>query len=325
MKTTALDISFAPYAARGRACSGSSSFSASSGVNRGMGKIPASWRASRAGLRDVELTGRHFLSVPGPVAAQRHPHATIHAGNKPQRACRSQDQTQRIGPDDALPLATLVLAQAREGVGVTDGNFHRPAVAIFGKISSGLKERSVVKKASRTGGGFLWPRRVVARVALRRTTTTRTSRPGNTGCHSPHQAWISAPASLGWGATLWRSAPGSWASQSGRLFCAGHRDAWGRGRRQLVELGADGKAPHDMRRLGQPTDIVLGGIATVSQAPDGPVGQLLGKKIEDVPGQLAPGPVRHVEWVGLRFFEIEFAPDWDAEAVARPTPAAGCA
>jgi len=30
-----LAISFAPYAARGRACSGSSSFSASSGVNRG--------------------------------------------------------------------------------------------------------------------------------------------------------------------------------------------------------------------------------------------------------------------------------------------------
>src|SRR5438128_11847346 len=42
-----LDISFAPYAARGRACSGSSSFSASSGVNRGMGKMPASWSASR--------------------------------------------------------------------------------------------------------------------------------------------------------------------------------------------------------------------------------------------------------------------------------------
>jgi len=37
-----LAISFAPYAARGRACSGSSSFSARSGVNRGMGKIPAS-------------------------------------------------------------------------------------------------------------------------------------------------------------------------------------------------------------------------------------------------------------------------------------------
>jgi hypothetical protein len=44
---TGLAISFAPYAARGRAYSGSSSFSASSGMNRGMGKIPASWRASR--------------------------------------------------------------------------------------------------------------------------------------------------------------------------------------------------------------------------------------------------------------------------------------
>ena len=42
-----LVISFAPYAARGRACSGSSSFSARAGVNRGMGKMPASWRASR--------------------------------------------------------------------------------------------------------------------------------------------------------------------------------------------------------------------------------------------------------------------------------------
>ena len=43
----ALVISFVPYAARGRACSGSSGFSARAGVNRGMGKIPASCRASR--------------------------------------------------------------------------------------------------------------------------------------------------------------------------------------------------------------------------------------------------------------------------------------
>jgi putative transposase len=46
-QVAALAISFAPYAARGRACSGSSSFSASSGVNRGRGKMPASWSASR--------------------------------------------------------------------------------------------------------------------------------------------------------------------------------------------------------------------------------------------------------------------------------------
>jgi hypothetical protein len=74
-----------------------------------------------------------------------------------------------------------------------------------------------------------------------------------------------------------------------------------------------------MRRLGQPTDIVLGGITAVSQALDGPPGQLLGHEIEDVTGQLTAGTIRHVELVGLRFFEIEFKADRNAEAVAGPT------
>jgi len=84
------------------------------------------------GLRDVELTGRYFLSVPGPVATQRHLPPAIHVGNEPQRACRGQGQPQRIRPKDALPFATLFLAQTREGIGVADGNFHRPAGVIFG-------------------------------------------------------------------------------------------------------------------------------------------------------------------------------------------------
>src|SRR6516162_2769974 len=83
------------------------------------------------GLCDVELTGGRFLSVPGPVAAQRHTHATIHMGNEPQRACRRQDQPQRVGADDALPLATLVWRQPGAGVTVSDRNLHGPAVAIF--------------------------------------------------------------------------------------------------------------------------------------------------------------------------------------------------
>jgi hypothetical protein len=83
------------------------------------------------GLRYVELTGCPFLSVPGPVAAQRHTPATINVSNEPQRACRRHDQTQRVGADDALPLATLVLPQPGEGVTVTDSNFHSPAVAIL--------------------------------------------------------------------------------------------------------------------------------------------------------------------------------------------------
>src|SRR5262245_47456300 len=83
------------------------------------------------GLHDVELTWCYFLSVPGPVAAQRHTRATIHMGNEPQCACRHHDQTQRVGADDALPLATLVLPQPGEGVTVTDRNFYGPAVAIL--------------------------------------------------------------------------------------------------------------------------------------------------------------------------------------------------
>ncbi len=94
------------------------------------GKNPGLMEGLPTGLHDVELTGGHFLSVPGPVAAQRHPCATIHVGNEPQCACRCQDQTQRVGPHDALPLAALVLPQPVEGVTVTDGNFDGPAVAI---------------------------------------------------------------------------------------------------------------------------------------------------------------------------------------------------
>src|SRR5262249_54257627 len=83
------------------------------------------------GLRHVKLTWRYFLSVPRPIAAQRHGRAALNLVDKPQRACRRHDQTKRIGADDALPLPTLVLPQPMEGVTVTDGNFHRPAVAIL--------------------------------------------------------------------------------------------------------------------------------------------------------------------------------------------------
>jgi hypothetical protein len=62
---TALVISFVPYAARDRAYSGSSSFSASSGVNRGMGKMPASWRASRQAHTTSSWLGATFCLYQG--------------------------------------------------------------------------------------------------------------------------------------------------------------------------------------------------------------------------------------------------------------------
>src|SRR5687767_8015794 len=83
------------------------------------------------GFCHVELTWCYFLSVPGPVATQRHLHATIHLLNEPQCACRCHDQTKRVGAYHTVPLATLILPEPVKGVTVTDGNFHGPAVAIL--------------------------------------------------------------------------------------------------------------------------------------------------------------------------------------------------
>ena len=94
---------------------------------------------------------------------------------------------------------------------------------------------------------------------------------------------------------------------------------WGREWWQRVELGADGETPHDMGLLRQLPAIVLGGIATVRQAPDGAPGQLLGDAIEDSTGQLTARTIRHIEGGGLGWFEIQFEANRDAEAVAGPT------
>ena len=83
------------------------------------------------GLCNVALTGRRFLSVPGPVSAQRHTRAAINLVEQPQRACRGQDQTQRVCPDATLAFPALLLAHTREGVGVTDRHCHRPAVTLL--------------------------------------------------------------------------------------------------------------------------------------------------------------------------------------------------
>src|SRR5438132_10845020 len=94
------------------------------------GKNSGLMQGLTTGPHHIQLTWRYFLSVPRPVAAKRHPCTTFGLRNKPQRARRCHEQAKRVGAHDPLPLATLVLAQAIEGVGITDFNFHRPAVAI---------------------------------------------------------------------------------------------------------------------------------------------------------------------------------------------------
>src|SRR5919108_2612511 len=79
----------------------------------------------------IKLTGRHLLSVPRPIAAQLHTCTAFGWRNKPQRARRGHDQAKRVGAHEALPLATLILAPTVAGAGITERNFHRPAVAVL--------------------------------------------------------------------------------------------------------------------------------------------------------------------------------------------------
>ena len=97
------------------------------------------WDGNNAGLvqglttgpHHIQLTGGDFLSVPGPIAAQIACRATRDVGDKPQGTCRRHDYMERIGADDALPLPALIAPQPIAGIGVTDGNFHRPAGVIL--------------------------------------------------------------------------------------------------------------------------------------------------------------------------------------------------
>ena len=272
------------------------------------------------GLRHVELTRRHFLPIPGPVVAQRHTYATLNVSNEPQRACRCQDHTQRVGPDDALPLAALILPQPRKGVTVTDRNFHSPAVAIRAhdlvraqsEVSSkkGFESRRWLALARLFGGGDAWtPQHHDSHEAPGQHRVPQAIPGVDLG---PHFAGVGRPPRGGLGQRLGCADQGA--------FFAGSTALLGRaGWRDLVELGTDGEAPHEMDRLGQPTDIVLGGIATVSETLDGPPGQLLGHAIEDGTGQLTAGPIRDMQLVGLRFFEIKFETNRYAEVMTGPT------
>jgi hypothetical protein len=104
-----------------------------------------------------------------------------------------------------------------------------------------------------------------------------------------------------------------------RVFFAGDTATLGSGGgRQRIERGVDREPSHDMGCLGQLPDIVLGGIAPISQALDGPLGELCRHAVEDRASPLTAGVIRHVEALGLRCFELECASHGDAEGVAGP-------
>jgi hypothetical protein len=276
----------------------------------GYGKNAGLVQGLTTGPHHIQLTGSYFLSVPGPIAAQIERRATLDLVDKPQGAGRHHDQTERMSADDALPLTALILPQSSEGVSVANGHFHRPAVAILVQDIFSAQRQIGGEEGFENWGWFSLPR------------------PFGRGCaltsqhHDPHEASRQhrVPQALpgldlsarfaGVGRPLRGSlGEGLGRADQGAFFARGAATLGGWWGRHLVELGADGEAPHDMGRLGQLPDIVLGGIAPVRQAPDGPAGRLRGYAIEDSTGQLTSGLLRHVEGGGLGGFAVECEPD----------------
>ena len=275
------------------------------------------------GLRDGELAGGSFLSVPGPVAAQRHTCATLHGGNAPPRACCHPAHTQCVGADAAVPRAPLVLSQPSDGVTVTDSHCHGPAGARRAHALVSAQRQSGGEKGCEGWGGcslaLLWG----GGLAL-------PSPPHDLHEAPRHHRVPQATPGLELGARFARVGsppcrglrPGGGRAEQ-RAFVAGDTATLGGGGgRPLLERGVDRETSHDLGCRGQLPARVLGAIAPGSQAPAGPAGARLRHAGKASAGQRTAGLIRPVEALGWRCFARACASHGDAAAVAGP-PCAG--
>jgi hypothetical protein len=219
------------------------------------------------------------------IAAQRHTRAAINLVDTPQRASRGQDQTARVCPYDALALPTLLLAQTREGVGVTEGNVPRPAVAILREEV--LRAQGEIGREKRLDRWGWFAMASPCGAALARPPYD----PDPQESPRQHRVPQATPGlDLGARCARVRLPPLSGLRQGvGRAnqvacFARGATTLGSGGRGHLVERGADRETPHDLGRLGPLPDRVLGGLAPVRQAPDGASGSLLRHAVEDRAG-----------------------------------------
>jgi hypothetical protein len=77
----------------------------------------------------VELAGGACLPVPGSITPAIHPVTLVSLFATPERPRGGHPEAKRVGPDPALDLPALVLAQAVAGLAVANGDVDGPAVA----------------------------------------------------------------------------------------------------------------------------------------------------------------------------------------------------
>jgi len=268
----------------------------------------------------VEVAGSHLLSVPRPIAAQRERHAAFDLVDTPQGARSRHDQTKRVGAYDAWSLATLIVPQTVEGVGITHVDFHRPALAVL--VQDGLGAQGEIGREQGLDRREWLSVPSVCEAACGLTPhhhdPDEPPRPYRVPEPTPGLqlgalfAGVRRPARGGLRHGLGRADQVAFFARGATAL--DRRRGW-----HLVALGADREAPHPRGRRREGTDRVFGGIAAVGEGTEGAPGQLLGNTIEPGTGQLTSGTLRDLECVSVRGFQREFEAHRDAEAVTGPT------
>src|SRR5918994_591587 len=117
------------------------------------GENPRLVQGFATGPGNIELAGGAFLPVPGSITLEIHPVTLVSLFEKPECPRGGHHEAKRVGPDNALELPALVLAQTGEGIAVANGDFDGPALAI---LSQDVLQ---AEREIRSEEGFDWRRR----------------------------------------------------------------------------------------------------------------------------------------------------------------------
>src|SRR5918995_5604516 len=113
------------------------------------------------GPGNVELAGGALLPVPRSITPEIHRRTLVGLCEEPERPRGGHHKAKRVGPDNALELAALVMAQAIEGIAIPSRDVDGPAVAIL------LQDVLHAERQGRGEEGFDWGRRCALAWLLR--------------------------------------------------------------------------------------------------------------------------------------------------------------
>jgi hypothetical protein len=244
------------------------------------------------------------VPVPRAITPQLDAVALLGPLNAPQGTCCCHDQTQRIGPHNPFDLAALILPKAIKTIAVANGKFHRPPLALlvqdvfWGHRQVGGEKGfdpwrwlALAGLFAPFGGGSPYHDDTALSSWHPRMPQTLPGVHLDTGCSG-----VSVPA---------QALAGEGLGGADQLAFAWPTAARARSRRfgQRLELARCQQACNPVDVFGQVTQQVCGGIAAISQDPQGAPGQLVSDKGHDLSGQGTSGAIGQLKPFGLWRFE----------------------